>query len=215
MKPDGVDTAAPMEVLATEPIAEGLAAEEEELQPAAPPSQPEDVAQQEQLPEIETAPSAPKEGNSKPADPKAKTKGPAKARPATAGAKGTSGTGARPGAAPNRLINGAQKPLANGLAKKTSTTNATAPEKKKLTTSTTAPSKRPVGLASAPPARPPVKVADRKPIGAARPATAPATGASSTKTAAGSVQANKKALAAPSNGVKAKPKTAGTYQLST
>ncbi|XP_061089234.1 nascent polypeptide-associated complex subunit alpha, muscle-specific form-like [Conger conger] len=212
MKPDGVDTAAPMETLGpmealgAEPVAEGQAPEEQ-LQPAAPPSQQEEAAQPQQQPEMKTAPPAPKEGNGKPAEPKAKTKGPAKTRPATAGAKttGTSGPNARPGAAQNRILNGVQKPQANGLAKKTNTTGVAAPEKKKLTT-TTAPSKRPVGPAAAPPVRPPAKVADRKPVGATRPATAPSAGTSTTKTSAGPAPANKKAPAAPSNGVKARPK---------
>ncbi|KAJ8378535.1 hypothetical protein AAFF_G00239180 [Aldrovandia affinis] len=208
MKPDGVDTTAPMEALGAEPVMEGPAGEEELQQVAPPTLQPEEEAkQQEQQPEAQTAPPAPKEGSRKPTDPKAKTKGPTKTKPGTAGAKttGTSGPGARPGVGQNRLLNGVQKPLANGVAKK-ATTTTTALEKKKPTTTTTAP-KRPVGLGAAPPARPPVKVADRKPVGAPRPATAPS-GTGGAKTgAAAAAQPNKKVSTAPVNGVKAKPRT--------
>ncbi|KAJ8264045.1 hypothetical protein GJAV_G00144450 [Gymnothorax javanicus] len=211
MKPDGVDTAEPMEMLGAEPVEEALPPEEEQqLQPAAQPSQQDEAAEQQQTeqPEMQMAPPALKEGNAKPADPKAKTKAPAKPKPTTTAARptGASGPGARPGMTQNRILNGVTKPLSNGVAKKTNTTNAVTAERKKPAT-TTAPSKKPVGPAAALSARPPAKVPDRKPIGVSRPTTAPATATSGTRTATGVATANKRAPAAPSNDVKPKPKT--------
>ncbi|XP_061079082.1 nascent polypeptide-associated complex subunit alpha, muscle-specific form-like [Conger conger] len=217
MKPDGVATAAmePMDTGA-EPVTEGPPAGEEPAQ-APPPEQPGEAGPS---PEETTAPPVAKPGSGgKAAEAKAKAKGPAKAKPGAVGSKtaaGTTGPGARPGAGQNRPANGVQKSLTNGVGKKT---GVAAPEKKaspaaaerKRTTPAAAgaPPKRPVGTATTP-----SKMADRKPAGAARPASSPAA-ANGAKTAAAASPAAKKASAGPSGDAKTKPKTAGPRPPST
>ncbi|XP_056308912.1 mucin-2 [Danio aesculapii] len=190
MKPDGVDTASmePMEALNAGPAIEVA---------------PVGEAQEQALPatEAEPQPTAPlsatnKTGKEKPTDPKAKTKAPAKTKTPIAGTKATT-TSSRPPTGQSRLTNGAQKSQANGVTKKPTTGSL---DKK---TSTTAGPKKTVGSAAAATTKTPTKVAEKKPLGTARPASAPANGVKTTGTA----QPIKKTPAAPANGLKPKPKT--------
>ncbi|KAK7175480.1 hypothetical protein R3I93_002405 [Phoxinus phoxinus] len=192
MKPDGVDTATmePMEALNAGPAIE--VAPVGEAQDQALPTMQTEGAQQP----TEALSATNKTGKDKPADPKAKTKAPAKAKAPTTGTKAST-TSSRPTTAQSRLTNGAQKSQANGVTKKTTTGGL---EKK---TSTTSAPKKPVGSTTAPTTKTPTKVAEKKPMGTARPASAPANGVKTTGTA----QPIKKAPAAPANGLKSKPKT--------
>ncbi|XP_059415006.1 mucin-2-like isoform X2 [Carassius carassius] len=181
MKPDGVDTAT-MEALNTGPAVEVVPGGEAQDQ-TLPAAQTEGEPQQ-------------KEATNKSGDPKAKTKAPVKTKTPTSGTKTTT-TGSRPTTGQSHLINGAQKSQANGVTKKTTTAGL---EKK---TSTTAATKKPVSSTSAPTTKTPNKVTEKKPVGTARPASAPASGVKTT----GAAQPIKKAPAAPANGLKSKPKT--------
>uniref|UniRef100_A0A8C1VUK4 BTB/POZ domain-containing protein n=1 Tax=Cyprinus carpio TaxID=7962 RepID=A0A8C1VUK4_CYPCA len=189
MKPDGVDTATmePMEALNAGPAVEVAPGGEAQDQ-ALPATQTEGEPQQTEATN--------KTGKDKSGDPKAKTKAPAKTKTPTSGTK-TSTTGSRPTTGQSHLINGAQKSQANGVNKKTTTAGL---DKK---TSTTAATKKPVSSTSAPTTKTPNKVAEKKPVGTARPASAPANGVKTT----GAAQPIKKAPATPANGLKSKPKT--------
>lgn len=194
MKPDGVDTATmePMEALNAGPAIEVAPVGEAQDQ-ALPTMQTEGEPQP-----TEALSATNKTGKDKPADPKVKTKAPAKTKTPTTGTKAST-TGSRPTTGQSRLTNGAQKLPANGVTKKTTTGGL---EKK---TSTTAASKKPIGSTAAPTTKTPTKVAEKKPIGTARPASAPANGLKTT----GTTQPIKKAPVAPANGLKSKPKTTG------
>uniref|UniRef100_A0A8C2C455 BTB/POZ domain-containing protein n=1 Tax=Cyprinus carpio TaxID=7962 RepID=A0A8C2C455_CYPCA len=196
MKPDGVDTATmePMEALNAGPAVEVAPGGEAQDQ-ALPATQTEGEPQQTEATN--------KTGKDKSGDPKAKTKAPAKTKTPTSGTK-TSTTGSRPTTGQSHLINGAQKSQANGVNKKTTTAGL---DKK---TSTTAATKKPVSSTSAPTTKTPNKVAEKKPVGTARPASAPANGVKTT----GAAQPIKKAPAAPANGLKSKPKTTGKSKVS-
>ncbi|XP_016352096.1 mucin-2-like isoform X1 [Sinocyclocheilus anshuiensis] len=189
MKPDGVDTATmePMEALNAGPAVEVAPVGEAQDQ-ALPATQTEGEPQQTEATN--------KTGKDKSGDPKAKTKAPAKTKTPTSGTK-TSTTGSRPTTGQGRLINGAQKSQANGVTKKTITAGL---EKK---TSTTAATKKTVSSTPAPTTKTTNKVAEKKSVGMARPASAPANGVKTT----GAAQLIKKAPAAPANGLKSKPKT--------
>lgn len=199
MKPDGVDTATmePMEALNAGPAIEVAPVGEAQDQ-ALPTMQTEG-----ELQPTEALSATNETGKDKPADPKAKTKAPAKAKAPTAGTKAST-TSSRPTTAQSRLTNGAQKSQANGVTKKTTTGGL---EKK---TSTTSASKKTVGSTTAPTTKTPTKVAEKKPMGTARPASAPANGLRTTGTA----QPPKKAPAAPANGLKSKPNTTGKSEES-
>lgn len=196
MKLDGVDTAAmePMEALNTGPAVEVAPVGEAQDQPL-PATQTEGEPQQTEATN--------KTGKDKPVDPKAKTKAPAKTKTTTTGTKAST-TSSRPTTGQSRLTNGAQKSQANGVTKKTTTAGL---EKK---TSTTAATKKTFSSTSAPTTKAPTKVAEKKPVGMARPASAPANGMKTT----GASQLIKKAPAAPVNGLKAKPKTTGKTKAS-
>nr|XP_015204437.1 PREDICTED: proline-rich protein 36 [Lepisosteus oculatus] len=219
MKPDGVATAAmeSTETLEAGPVVEA-APLGEEPQEQVPPPEEKQPAEEKQLAE-ETAPPAAKEGNSKLAAGKAKPKGqaggPAKGKANSTGGKaaGAAGPGSRPGTAQNRsAVNGVQKPLANGVAKK-ATAAATGTEKKKVTMASVAPTKRPVGSATGTPSSSstPNKMADRKPTGSARPVSAAganSTSTNGTKAGAGAAQPNKKP-AGGTNTARVRPSSAG------
>uniref|UniRef100_A0A673NP29 BTB/POZ domain-containing protein n=1 Tax=Sinocyclocheilus rhinocerous TaxID=307959 RepID=A0A673NP29_9TELE len=189
MKPDGVDTAAmePMEALNAGPAVEVVPVGEAQDQ-ALPATQTEGEPQQTEATN--------KTEKDKPVDPKAKMKAPAKTKTTTAGTKAST-TSSRPTTGQSRLTNGAQKSQANGVTKKTTTAGL---EKK---TSTTAATKKTISSTSAPTTKTPTKLAEKKPVGTARPASAPANGVKTT----GAAQPIKKAPAAPANGLKSKPKT--------
>uniref|UniRef100_A0AAR2LMK6 BTB/POZ domain-containing protein n=1 Tax=Pygocentrus nattereri TaxID=42514 RepID=A0AAR2LMK6_PYGNA len=194
MKPDGVDAATmePMVALDAEPAVE-VAPLVEGQEQAPPASQTEETGQGEPQP-AGTPAAATKTGKDKPADPKAKTKGPTKTKTPTTK---TSATASRPSTTQSRMTNGVQKAQANGVAKKTP---SAAPEKK--TASTTAPPKKPTGVVTTKTA---TKPTEKKPVGTTRPATAPANGTKTTST----MQPTKKTPVTSANGDKAKPKTAG------
>ncbi|KAL7883533.1 hypothetical protein SRHO_G00011910 [Serrasalmus rhombeus] len=193
MKPDGVDAATmePMVALDAEPAVE-VAPLVEGQEQAPPTSQTEETGQGEPQP-AGTPAAATKTGKDKPADPKAKTKGPTKTKTPTTK---TSATASRPSTTQSRMTNGVQKAQANGVAKKTP---SAAPEKK--TASTTAPPKKPTGVVTTKTA---TKPTEKKPVGTTRPATAPANGTKTTST----TQPTKKTPVTSANGDKAKPKTA-------
>lgn len=196
MKPDGVDTAAmePMEALNAGPVVEVAPVGEAQDQ-ALPATQTEGEPQQTEATN--------KTGKDKPVDPKAKMKAPAKTKTTTAGTKAST-TSSRPTTGQSRLTNGAQKSQANGVTKKTTTAGL---EKK---TSTSAATKKTVSSTSAPTTKTPTKVAEKKPVGTARPASAPANGMKTT----GAAHPIKKAPPAPANGLKSKPKTTGKSKAS-
>ncbi|XP_066563827.1 proline-rich protein 36 [Amia ocellicauda] len=221
MKPDGVATAAmqPTDVLEAGPVIEEAGPVDKtapvgEQPPKAetpPPSEQPVVAQQPTA--TETVPSEAKEGNSKPATPKAKTKGPAAgpAKPKPGTTVGKTAAASRPGTAQSRTLNGVQKPLSNGVATKKA--NPTALEKKKPSAASTA-TKRPGSSAPASPAGTAAKAADRKPVGAPRPASAPAPGTNGVKTGVAAAQPSRK-VPGVTNTARVRPNTAGPRPSST
>ncbi|XP_062387880.1 proteoglycan 4 [Sardina pilchardus] len=199
MKPDGVVTATmePMELLDADPVMEAAPPAGEGADQVSPPStESQETGQGEPQPTETPAPAAKTDKIDKPADPKAKTKGPAK--PKTTGTAGTK-PASRPGTAQSRLQNGTQKPQTNGVTKKPTTGPAD-----RKTTSTTGPAKKPAGTAGAPASRSPTKPAERKSTGATRPTSAP-NAVNGAKT--GTAQPLRKAPSAASSEAKTKPKT--------
>lgn len=179
MKPDGVDSGAsePMVALDAEPVIQGEPLGEGQEQ--APPATQTDDMEQGEPQTTETPGAASKPSKDKPADPKAKTKGVAKTK--------TSTTGARPSTAQSRMTNGVQKPpQTNGTAKKTTT--SVAAEKK----TTTAASKKPAAAAGAVTTKTASKTTEKKPTGAPK--------------TTGTLQTAKKTSV---SGDKAKPKPTG------
>ncbi|KAG5279765.1 hypothetical protein AALO_G00081350 [Alosa alosa] len=199
MKPDGVVTATmePMELLDADPVIETVPPVGEGADQVSPPSmESQETGQGEPQPAETPAPAAKTDKIDKPADPKAKTKGPAK--PKTTGTAGTK-PASRPGTAQSRLQNGTQKPQTNGVTKKP--TMGTADKK---TTSTTGPAKKPAGTTGALASRSPTKPAERKSTGATRPTSAP-NAVNGAKT--GTAQPLRKTPSATSSEAKTKPKT--------